>query len=141
MARAISLKLAGARGTISTARSRVAGSPTQPATPLAAFCHWPVHLDWTTPQGAGRIGSEGVGNCVGPGTTTVSAGLTKSFSIYERLRMQVSASFTNLLNHPNFAQPQSMDISSPSNFCVTQSVQVVENGGNRVGQLSLRLDF
>ncbi len=24
-----------------------------------------------TPQGAGRIGNEGVGNCIGPGTTVV----------------------------------------------------------------------
>jgi hypothetical protein len=94
-----------------------------------------------TPQGAGRIGNEGVGNCVGPGTTTLSAGLSKVFPIYERLRMQVSASFTNILNHPNFVQPPSMDISSPSNFGVTQTVQSAENGGNRVGQLSVRLDF
>ena len=94
-----------------------------------------------TPPGAGRIGNEGVGNCVGPGTTTVSAGLSKIFPIHERLRMQLSASFTNLLNHPNFVQPPSMDISSPSNFGVTTTVQSAENGGNRVGQLSLRIDF
>jgi hypothetical protein len=34
-----------------------------------------------------------------------------------------------------------MDISSPGVFGVTQTVQGAENGGNRVGQLSLRLDF
>ncbi len=94
-----------------------------------------------TPQGAGRIGNEGVGNCVGPPTTTVSAGLSKTFAIWERLRMRFEATYTNLLNHPNFLQPQSMDISSPSTFGVTQTVQSAENGGNRVGQLSLRLDF
>jgi hypothetical protein len=94
-----------------------------------------------TPQGAGRIGNEGVGNCVGPDTVNVSGGLSKSFVLYERLRMRFEATFTNLFNHPNFLQPQSMDISSPSTFGVTQTVQSAENGGNRVGQLALRLDF
>jgi len=94
-----------------------------------------------TPQGAGRIGNEGVGNCVGPDTVVVSAGLSKTFAVWERLRMRFEATYTNLFNHPNFLQPQSMDISSPSTFGITQTVQSAENGGNRVGQLSLRLDF
>lgn len=94
-----------------------------------------------TPQGAGRTGNEGVGNCVGPDTNTLSAGMSKSFALWERLRMRFEASFTNVLNHPNFLQPQSMDISSPATFGITQTVQSAENGGNRVGQLALRLDF
>lgn len=93
-----------------------------------------------TPQGAGRTGSEGVGNCIGPPTNTLSAGLSKNFGIYERLRMRFEATFTNVLNHPNFLQP-TLNVSSPSTFGVTQTVQSSENGGNRVGQLSLRLDF
>ena len=94
-----------------------------------------------TPQGAGRIGNEGVGNCVGPDTVVVSAGMSKTFAVWERLRMRFEATYTNLFNHPNFLQPQSMDVSSPSTFGITQTVQSAENGGNRVGQLSLRLDF
>ena len=94
-----------------------------------------------TPQGAGRIGNAGVGTCVGPDTNVLSAGLSKNFAIFERLRLHFAATFTNILNHPNFLQPQSMDISSPSTFGITQTVQSAENGGNRVGQLSLRLDF
>ena len=93
-----------------------------------------------TPAGAGRTGNSGVGICEGPGTVTVAGGLAKSFAITEKLRMRFEATFTNLLNHPNFAAPPT-DVSSPSDFGVTQSVQTVENGGNRVGQLSLRLDF
>ena len=54
--------------------------------------------------------------------------------------MRFNASFTNILNHPNFLPPP-VDVSSPSTFGVTQTVQTSENGGNRVGQLSLRLDF
>jgi hypothetical protein len=94
-----------------------------------------------TPAGAGRTGNAGVGTCIGPPTTAVAAGLSKVFPIYERLRMRFEATFTNIFNHPNFLQPQSMDISSPGVFGVTQTVQGAENGGNRVGQLSLRLDF
>ena len=56
------------------------------------------------------------------------------------MKMRFEATFTNILNHPNFAAP-AMDVSSPSTFGVTQSVQSSENGGNRVGQLSLRIDF
>lgn len=94
-----------------------------------------------TPAGAGRIGNSGVGICEGPGTVTISGGLAKTFPLRERARLRFEATFTNILNHPNFAPPASMDISSPSSFGVTQTVQTSENGGNRVGQLSLRLDF
>jgi hypothetical protein len=44
------------------------------------------------------------------------------------------------LNHPNFAPPAT-DISSPDTFGMTSSVQTAENGGNRTGQLAMRLEF
>jgi len=93
-----------------------------------------------TPVGAGRTGNAGVGICEGPDTVTVAGGLSKAIPITERFRLRFEATFTNLLNHPNFAAP-STDVSAPDTFGVTQTVQSVENGGNRVGQLSLRLDF
>ena len=93
-----------------------------------------------TPVGAGRTGNAGVGTCQGPGTVTLAGGLAKSFAVTEHFRMRFEATFTNILNHPNFAAP-STDVSSPSTFGVTQSVQSAENGGNRVGQMSLRIDF
>ena len=99
---------------------------------LAAFVN--------TPVGAGRPGNSGVGICQGPGTVSIAGGLAKGFTLTERVRMRFEATFTNILNHPNFAAP-SMDVSSPSTFGVTQTVQSSENGGNRVGQLSLRIDF
>ncbi len=94
-----------------------------------------------TPQGAGRIGNAGVGVCEGPGTVTIAGGLSKNIPLREKLRLRFEATFTNILNHPNFAPPASMDVSAPSSFGVTQTVQTSENGGNRTGQLSLRLDF
>ncbi len=93
-----------------------------------------------TPQGAGRIGNEGIRELCQP-ANLISGGLAKNFQIREHLRLRFEATFTNILNHPNFLQPPSMDISSPSTFGVTQTVQTAENGGNRVGQLSLRLSF
>jgi hypothetical protein len=81
---------------------------------------------------------------------TIAGGLSKVFALREHLRLRFEATFTNILNHPNYAPPPSLDVSSlsqfggntaTSNFGVTQTVQNSENAGNRVGQLSLRLDF
>ena len=93
-----------------------------------------------TPAGAGRPGNSGVGICEGPGTVALAGGLSKTFALPEKFRLRFEANFTNILNHPNFAEPP-VDFSTPSTFGVTQTVQSAENGGNRVGQLSLRLDF
>ena len=54
--------------------------------------------------------------------------------------MRFEATFSNILNHPNFAAPPT-DLSSTSTSGVTHTVQTTENDGNRVGQLSLRIDF
>jgi hypothetical protein len=92
------------------------------------------------PAGAGRIGNAGVGILQGPGTIGVSAGLSKTFQIQEHLRLRFESTFTNVLNHTNFAPPAS-NISSPETFVVLQSAQTAGQGGNRVGQVALRLDF
>jgi len=52
---------------------------------------------------------------------------------------RLKATFTNLLNHPNFAPPPT-NVTAPS-FGFIQNVQTAENSGNRTGQLSLRLEF
>ncbi len=93
-----------------------------------------------TPAGAGRIGNAGVGILEGPGTVTVAGGLGKNFFVHEHVKVHFEATFTNMLNHPNFAPPAT-DISSPDTFGKTSSVQTAENGGNRTGQLALRVDF
>jgi len=101
---------------------------------------WNLNAFTPTPAGAGRIGNAGVGILEGPGTIAVSAGLSKIFPIKERTRIRFEATFTNALNHTNFAPPAS-DISSPSTFGILQSAQTAGQGGNRTGQLALRLDF
>ncbi len=88
----------------------------------------------------GRIGDCGVGSLVGPATTAIAGGLSKTFQLRERVRLRFEATFTNLPNHPNFAPPP-VDVSAPATFGKITTVQSAENSGNRTGQLALRLDF
>jgi hypothetical protein len=119
-----------------TARPDVVGNPGSPT----GGVQWDINAFAPTPSGAGRIGNAGVGILPGPGTIAVSAGLSKIFAIRERTRIRFEATFTNALNHTNFAPPAA-DISSPSTFGILQSAQTAGQGGNRTGQLALRLDF
>jgi Carboxypeptidase regulatory-like domain len=120
-----------------TARPDAVGNPnTSPGSGVL----WDLNAFAPTPTGAGRIGNAGVGILEGPGTIAVSAGLSKTFQIVERARLRFEATFTNALNHTNFAPPAS-NISSPATFGILQSAQTAGQGGNRTGQLALRLDF
>jgi hypothetical protein len=92
------------------------------------------------PVDAGRFGTCGVGVLEGPKLINVNASLAKLFNISERYRLRFEASFSNVLNHPNFAPP-ALNVSSQSSFGVLTSVLPQGNGGNRTGQLALRLDF
>ena len=92
------------------------------------------------PANAGRFGSCGVGILQGPGMIDVDAGLAKVFRVKERLRLRFEATFTNVLNHTNYAPP-AMNVGNPSNFGVLQSALPQGYGGNRTGQLALRVDF
>ena len=93
-----------------------------------------------TPAGAGRFGNAGVGILQGPGTTAASLGLAKVFRVTEKLRMRLESTFTNVLNHSNFAPPATQ-IDVPSTFGVLSAPQTAENAGNRTGQLALRIEF
>ncbi len=119
-----------------TARPDAVGDPSSPGSGI----QWNLNAFGPTPANAGRIGNAGVGILEGPGTIAVSAGLSKIFPIRERLRLRFESTFTNALNHTNFAPPAS-NVSSPSTFGILQSAQTAGQGGNRTGQLALRLDF
>jgi carboxypeptidase family protein len=93
-----------------------------------------------TPVGAARIGNAGVGILEGPGTVAVSAGLAKAMAIHENLRLRFEATFTNVLNHTNYAPPAT-NVSNPATFGILQSQQSAENAGNRTGQVALRFEF
>jgi hypothetical protein len=99
---------------------------------LAAFA--------ATPTGAGRFGNAGVGILQGPGTEAVSLGLAKNFALTERVKLRFESTFTNVLNHTNFAPPTTQ-IDNTSTFGVLSAPQTAENAGNRTGQVALRIDF
>ncbi len=87
----------------------------------------------------GRFGTEAVGDLIGPGTVTLSSGLSKQFPITERIHLRAEGTFTNILNHTNLADPQ-LDLTQPSFGQITQS-RGSDFGGNRTGQVSMRLEF
>ena len=96
---------------------------------------------FSTPAvGSGRFGNAGVGILQGPGTAAMSMGVAKSFSVTERVHVRFESTFTNVLNHTNFAPPSTV-VDSPSTFGVLSAPQTAENAGNRTGQAALRVSF
>src|ERR1700678_4140231 len=93
-----------------------------------------------TPLNAGRIGNAGVGSLEAPGTIAVSAGLAKVLAVREAWRLRFESTFTNVLNHTNYAPPVT-NISNQASFGVLTAAQTAENAGNRTGQLALRVEF
>ena len=59
----------------------------------------------------------------GPNYSDIDATVFKNFSFRERLRFQVGVSAYNLINHPNFQNPNA-DIASPSSFGTISSTAV-----------------
>lgn len=87
----------------------------------------------------GRFGTESVGDIEGPGTVNWSAGLSKLLAISESVHLRAEGTFTNVLNHTNLNDPN-LDITNPS-FGKITSARGSDFGGNRTGQVSLRLEF
>jgi Carboxypeptidase regulatory-like domain len=88
----------------------------------------------------GRFGNAGIGILQGPGTATVSLGVAKTFPITERVHARFESSFTNVLNHTNFAPPPTA-IDNPGSFGQLTAPTTAENAGNRTGQAALRVEF
>jgi hypothetical protein len=87
----------------------------------------------------GRFGNEKVGDIEGPGTVNWSAGLSKRIAITDNLHLRAETTFTNVLNHTNLNDPN-LDITNP-NFGKITTTRGSDFGGNRTGQVSMRLEF
>ena len=87
----------------------------------------------------GRFGTEHNGDLTGPGSVSLSSGVSKSITIVEGVRLRGEATFTNVLNHTNLSDPVT-DISQ-SNFGQITAARGSDFGGNRTGQLSLKIEF
>jgi len=90
-------------------------------------------------QPSGPVGNCRVGSLLGPGTVAIAGGLSKTFALGEKFHLKFESTFTNIINHSNYAPP-STDVTS-STFGQITSVQTSENAGNRTGQVALRLEF
>jgi hypothetical protein len=93
-----------------------------------------------TPLNAGRVGNAGVGTLEAPGTIAVSAGLAKLIAVRDNWNLRFESTFTNVLNHTNYAPPVT-NISNQASFGVLTAAQTAENAGNRTGQIALRVEF
>jgi hypothetical protein len=66
--------------------------------------------NWFNPKAyaipaAGTFGNAGYGILKGPDSQVLNAALFKSFPVIRETSLEFSASFSNVLNHPNFGNP------------------------------------
>ena len=69
----------------------------------------------------------------------LSAGLSKSFAITERVKLRAEGTFTNVLNHTNLGDPN-LNLTSPSYGIIT-TPRGSDFASARNGQVSMRLEF
>jgi hypothetical protein len=92
------------------------------------------------PNNTGTWPTEGVGMFVGPGTQAVSLSLFKAVPIKERVRAQIGAAATNVLNHPNYGIPNTQ-LGTPGFGTINSLQGGGEGSGPRSLQLTARLTF
>jgi Carboxypeptidase regulatory-like domain/TonB dependent receptor len=80
------------------------------------------------------------GSIPGPHFANIDFGLSKSFKISERMAFRFDANFFDLLNHPNFLNPNGNYASAGTTFGQVLST-TGDTGGHRVTQLAIRFDF
>jgi Carboxypeptidase regulatory-like domain len=88
----------------------------------------------------GRFGNAGRGIIVGPNRHAMNLGAFKSFKINERASVRFQATFANVLNHPNFGNPN-LGISTPTAVGTITSTQSRDSSGAREGLMGIRIDF
>jgi Carboxypeptidase regulatory-like domain/TonB dependent receptor len=116
--------------------NRVAGVSTQP-TGGRSIINWYNHSSYAVPQ-AGQFGNAGFGTLVGPGSRVLNAALFKSVPMPRETKIDISGSFSNVLNHPNLADPD-MTITDANAGRIT-GVQSYY-WGPRSGLVSVRYTF
>jgi hypothetical protein len=92
------------------------------------------------PAGAGRFGNAGRNVIEGPGYVIFNAGAMKRFSMPREQQLELGASFTNILNHFNYGQPN-MTVNVTAGGTITSTHVFLPAGSPRQGMLSLRWKF
>jgi hypothetical protein len=98
---------------------------------------------------AGQQGNESRNDIPGFGLTQFDLSLAKKFALSERLNLQFRADAFNILNHPNFTNPQGLVFFGGSQLTSNEMLNqglgglnpLFQEGGPRSLQLSLRLTF
>ncbi len=96
----------------------------------------------------GTFGNLGRNSIYGPGYKNLDFSITKNTQVTEKFGVQLRAEFFNVLNHPNFAQPNHViEPGGGSGGELTQTPDVAQTnpglggGGSRVLQLGLKMTF
>jgi len=110
----------------------------------------PNAFDFNTPQNAGRQGNLPRNAVLGFGVTQIDLSIARKFPITENINLQFRADAFNVLNHPNFSNPDPNLSNSGSTFGLTSQMlngglggltPLYQIGGPRSLQLSLKLFF
>ena len=87
-------------------------------------------------------GNERRNQLVGPGLTVLNLSLGKTFTVTERVHLELRSDWVNVLNHPSFNRPNN-DLGNPAEFGLIDTTS--QSGGiavaPRSGQLSARVTF
>jgi outer membrane receptor protein involved in Fe transport len=81
-------------------------------------------------------------NIYGPGIELVNLSASKTFAIWESVRLQIRGDATNAFNHPSFSLPNSSLVCTTPGVPCTSNANVtgVSQGGRNM-QLGARLSF
>ena len=95
----------------------------------------------SAPADVGRFGNAGVNTLEAPSYIELDSSLTKEIPLRDRLRLQLSLSMQNLLNHPNFSPPSDVNITSPTAGNITSTYAELNGSTARQSTLMVRLIF
>ena len=87
----------------------------------------------------GTFGNAGFGSIKGPGYWVLNSAVYKTFIMPKTTSLEVSASFTNVLNHPNFGNPD-VNVTDTGAGKIT-ATSASDFTGPRSGLLSARFSF
>jgi hypothetical protein len=96
-------------------------------------CLWLNASAFARPE-LGTLGNLGPTTVFGPGSWTVSTGLTRVFNLKETQKLEVRAEANNVLNHANFGNPS-------GNLNSSQFGRIQSAGPGRVMQFALKYLF
>ncbi len=131
--------------------------PGMPLTPPGGrtVSHWINAAAFALPQANSSGIVQTLGNAPrdlfpGPGTWQVDTGVTKTFPLGERARVEVRSEFFNVFNHPQLGQPNatvgangfgSITTTVNLNTAIVSPITPVGSGTPREMQFALRLEF